>query len=318
MDHKKDSNSQDLNKSHLSVASFEQSLLDLKLQITSRGDLPHVSVADQLKFLSQLCEFPFGRYLIERRGANGFWTDYLITNPDKGSIPGFNKNGEPLSVVEDFILNRSLLVLAHRDRLQIYQSFVQQQLKENIQLASIPCGLMKDLLTLDFSNISKFQITGLDIDPESLALSSLFAKQIGISNVEFYENDAWQMKFEESFDIIVSSGLNVYESDPVKVLALYKNFFKALKAGGWLVISVLTYPPGESKKTDWDLDKIPPKDLLMEQILYKDILNLHWRNFRSSNELDLEFKQIGFTDIRIEFDRYRLFPTIIAKKPLHS
>jgi SAM-dependent methyltransferase len=305
------------NKTHAKTASFTDALQELRTQIISRGELPHVSVARQLDLLDQLCQFPFGRYLIERKGANGFWTDYLITYPNKGEAIGFDENGNRQTEAEEFILNRSLLVLAHRDRFQIYQSFMQKHLKEGVSLASVPCGLMKDLLTLDFSSISNFQLVGLDIDPESISLAQSYSEQIGLSNhVSMCEQDAWKMDLKEQFNIITSSGLNVYESDPVKVVALYQKFFDALKPGGYLVISVLTYPPGEEKPTDWDLAKIPPEDLLMEKILYKDVLNLHWRNFRSIEELDVEFKQVGFTEIQVSFDRYRLFPTIIARKPL--
>jgi SAM-dependent methyltransferase len=296
----------DLNKTHLSIASFAEALESTQQQIVKRGDLPHVSVQRQLDLLDQLCQFPFGRYLIERRGANGYWTDYLISY----------KHEKTLNEAEDFILNRSLIVLAHRDRFQIYQSYIQKQIQNGIAMASVPCGLMKDLLTLNFSDISSYKLVGVDIDPESIALSKEIANNLGILNVQFYEQDAWQMSFENEFNIITSSGLNVYESDPIKVLDLYKKFYKALKPGGSLVISVLTYPPGEDKETDWDLNKIPPEDLLMEKILYKDILNLHWRNFRSITDLACEFEEVGFTNIQVEFDRFRLFPTIIAQKPV--
>lgn len=120
------------------------------------------------------------------------------------------------------------------------------------------------------------QYTRVDIDAESLDLAQQFARKKGIPNVVFYQKDAWQMQFHEEFDVILSSGLNVYEPDPDKVLELYGKFFKALKPGGSLIISVLTYPPDESHETDWNLAAIPSEDLLMEKILLKEILHLHW------------------------------------------
>jgi hypothetical protein len=57
----------------------------------------------------------------------------------------------------------------------IFQKLAQSLLKENVVLASIPCGLMRDLLTLDFSNIDHFGLIGVDIDTESLD----FAKELG-------------------------------------------------------------------------------------------------------------------------------------------
>lgn len=127
---------------------------------------------------------------------------------------------------------------------------------------------------------------------------------------------AWQMGFKEEFDVITSSGLNVYEPNPEKVLDLYRRFYDALKPGGSLIISILSYPPGDSKPTDWALEKIAPENLLMEQVLYKDILNLNWRNFRSTDELDKEFIKVGFDKVTIYFDQNRIFPTVIAHKAL--
>ena len=303
------------NRSHFKRgSSFKSQLTAIRKKIISRGDLPNVSLKTQLELLKQLSEFPFGRYLLERRGANGFWTDFLIFHPDRKFAAETGNNGDIANTVEDFIFNRSLIVLAHRERVSIFQKLIQERIKEGIVLASIPCGVMRDLLTLNFASISNFRIVGLDIDKESLDLAKNLANERGITNVDFFQQDAWQMKNLNEFDVIASSGLNVYESNSKKLLDLYSKFFTALKPGGSLVISVLTYPPGESKKTDWKLDGILSKDLLMENILYRDILGLHWRNFRSIDELDREFKHVGFSKISIHFDKHQIFPTILATK----
>ncbi len=300
-----------LNRSHFKGSpSFEKTITDLKEKIRSRGDLPHVTVQRQFELIDQLCDFPFGRFILDRKGANGYWTDYII------SYPTWESNPDTLSEVAEFITQRSLLVLAHRERFKNFQSLLQKTLKNGSVLASVPCGVMRDLITLDFSETSDYKLIGLDIDPESLDLARISAEEHGIKSFEFFQQDAWQIRFKEKFDVITSSGLNVYESDPVKILDLYRRFFDALKPGGSLIISVLTYPPGESRETDWNLAIIPPEDLLMETILYKDICDQHWRNFRSSGELENEFKQVGFSDIEVYFDKFRLFPTIHAKKPL--
>jgi ubiquinone/menaquinone biosynthesis C-methylase UbiE len=297
-----------LNRSHSKgTVSFEEAVLTTKIAIESRGDLPHISVHRQLELVDELCQFPFGRYILERKGANGFWTDYLISPPE-------NQNPADLTAIENFILTRSLIVLAHRERFRTYQNLMQKLIKEDIILASVPCGLMRDLITLDFSNLSNFKLVGIDIDEESLESAAKLAKEWHISNAELLQQDAWQISFKEEFDVITSSGLNVYEPDPEKLLDLYSRFYTALKPGGSLIISVLTYPPGDSKPTDWALEKIAPADLLMEQVLYKDILNLNWRNFRSADEIDREFKLAGFSQVDVIFDQNRIFPTVIARK----
>ncbi len=300
-----------LNRSHFKEnESLEKTIIELKERIVGRGNLSYVSIEDQLMFVDQLCRFPFGRYIVEHKGANGFWTDHVIFYPKKARK---NKIQNPL---EDFILNHSLIILAHRERFQIYQRLMQKELKEGVVLASIPCGLMRDLLTLDFSGITDYKLFGIDIDPESLVLAQKSAEEKSIVNVEFLQQDAWELQFQETFDVITSSGLNVYEPDPKKIVDLYRRFYSALKPGGLLITSVLTYPPMESRETDWDLKGIDPADLRMERILYKDILELHWRNFRSTWELDREFKEAGFSEVTVHFDKHRIFPTIHARKAL--
>jgi ubiquinone/menaquinone biosynthesis C-methylase UbiE len=304
------------NRTHaLKSSSWEEAVRALKERIEIRGDLPHISVEGQWELVDQLCLFPFGRYMIERKGANGFWTDYLIAYPKRSF---FHQYSDRVSPLEDFILNRSLVILSHRERFQINQSLMQELLKEGAVLASVPCGLMRDLITLDFSNISNFSLVGLDIDAESLALAKEFALSQGIANIKLLQQDAWGMEFTEEFDVMTSSGLNVYEPDPAKVMELYRRFYNALKPGGSLIISVLTYPPGEARPTDWNLEEISGEDLAMERVLYHDVLDLHWRNFRSVHELEKEFYEAGFSKVTVYFDKHRIFPTIHAEKALRK
>lgn len=294
--------------------SFEKVLELIKSKIILRGNLPHISVDYQLDIVGQLCDFPLGRFILERSGANGFWTDYMISHPQKGKISGVNIEGNPFTPMEDFFLNRCPVIIAHQERFGIFQRLMQEKLKENVTLASIPCGLMRDLLTLDFSGITNFNLIGIDIDEESLLLAKEFAYEKGIKHVELLQQDAWQMQFNSELDVITSSGLNVYEEDSKKVLELYKIFFTALKPGGVLITSVLTYPPGEMVSSDWDLSGLSEEDLLMDQIIHRDILDVKWRNFRSSDELGKEFEQVGFS-VSVYFDKHRIFPTILAQKP---
>lgn len=306
-----------LNRSHAdSNESFEEKLKELKNKISLRGNLPHVSVARQLDIIDQFLDFPLGRFIIDKRGANGFWTDYMVSHPFCRKDLGLNIEGVPLSTLENWFLNQCPIVIAHQERFLIFQKLAQNLLRNDITLASIPCGLMRDLIDLDFSEITNFQLIGVDIDSESLILAERLAHQRGIQNIKMMQQDAWELPFRNEIDVITSSGLNVYESDNEKVLELYYRLFAALKPGGHLIISVLTYPPGEDRETDWNIEGISEETLLLDRILHKDILDIKWRNFRSSSEITDEFKQVGFTDVSVHFDKHRIFPTILAKKPI--
>lgn len=296
-------------------SSFWDAVEVIRNKIVSRGDLPDASVSYQLDVLKQFCQFPLGRFILERKGANGFWTDYMLAHPENGRISGMNSEGKAFTPLEDFFLNRCPIVVAHQERFRMFKALTQSLLKSNMVLASIPCGLMRDLLSLDYSGIENCKLVGVDIDQDSILSAKKLASEFGFQNIEFWQQDAWQIHFHEELDLITSSGLNVYEPDPDKVLALYKRFFQCLKPGGVLITSVITYPPGETVKSDWDLQSISAQDLLLDRILHKDILDIKWRNFRSSSELSREFELAGFSNVSIHFDRHRIFPTILAQKP---
>ena len=182
-------------------------------------------------------------------------------------------------------------------------------------LASIPCGMMRDLLSLDFSRISNFSLIGVDVDLESISLARNLAKEYGLERCcRFLQQDAWTLGLDSEIDLITSNGLNVYISDKNKVLDLYKLFYKSLKKDGVLIVGVLTYPPGGDQSCEWLIDKLPPDDMLLEKILFGDILESKWRNFSSSAEIYQDFSIAGFSSVEVIFDRYHIFPTVIARK----
>lgn len=304
------------NLSHSSETnSLHSAITELRDKIIKRGDLNHVSVDEQLKFIDELEQFPFGRYILERKGANAYWTDCLMAHPKTGRISGLNVDGKPFSPLEDFIFNRSLITLASQERFSLFQKVTQERIREGATLASIPCGAMRDLLTLDFLQITDFKLIGVDLDPESLSLARDLAIQQKLSDrLQLILADAWDLPFQSELDLITSSGLNIYESDKQKVIELYRQFFKCLKAGGVLVLGFLTPPPQDHNDSIWNLREIPEKDLWLEKVLYQDILNLKWRNFRTPDEIIDELKQAGFSRIDVHFDRLRVFPTVLAFK----
>lgn len=304
------------NKTHeASNESVLEIVEGLKKSIALRGDLAYVSVKRQLDILDDLSSFPLGRFFIERKGADGFWTDYIINYPQAGAITGLNSEGSPFSPVERFILEKSPLTLATRERFKIFQTQTQKCLRNDIEIASIPCGFMRDLLSLDYSHLSSISIVGIDLDPKSLRLAKQLALEHSLTDhIQLFQKDAWNLPFKNQIDLITSNGLNVYISEAEKRMQLYQGFHRALKKGGVLIVGVLTYPPGSSKESEWVLEKISDEDLLMEKVLFQDVLGCKWRNFRTLDEIYEDFYSAGFTKVRVIFDQYHIFPTVIANK----
>lgn len=285
--------------------TFHIALNNLKNKIIQRGNLSYISIKDQLNYINELSQFPLGQVLIEKRSIDTFWTDFIITHSGQRGC----------SNLEDFILNRSPFTIAWRELLQNFQKITQENLKDEMALASIPCGAMRELLQLDYSSISNFTIIGIDIDPDSLSLAQQLAEERGLSpNLYLCQQDAWQLPYNSEIDLITSCGLNIYVSDRQKTLNLYRQFFKALRPGGILIIGFLTYPPGEGMTSEWHLDKISHEDLFLERVLYKDILDLQWRNFRTSDEFESELRAAGFSEVAFYYDTLHVFPAVVAKK----
>lgn len=293
-----------MNKPQISN-TFQIALANLRRQIIQRGDLTLISVGDLLSYVEALAQFPLGQLLIQKKSIDAFWTDFIMISTEQ-------KEGSDL---ENFILNRSPFTIAWRELLQNFQKITQENLKDGMTLASIPCGAMRELLQLEFSLISDFKIIGIDIDLDSLMLAEQLAAERGLSqNVSLCQQDAWQLPYDSEIDIITSCGLNIYTPDRQKILDLYRQFFKALKPGGQLISGFLTYPPWENESSEWRVDKIPSNDLFLEKILYKDILNPQWHNFRTSDEIKQELKKAGFCEMTFHYDSLQVFPTVIAKK----
>ncbi|MDE3045490.1 MAG: class I SAM-dependent methyltransferase [Verrucomicrobiota bacterium] len=298
--------------SHLAHESlgktFEEAFEKTRAKIEQRGNLPYVTIARQLELLEQLAQFEFGRSLILHQGRiTGYWAYYTIRH---SFIP--HPKATPL---ERFILERSPTGKATTQRFRIMQTLLQKRLKEGILLASIPCSSITTLLTLNFSKIKRFELMGVDAELESTRYVQELASQRGLeSHIHCYEKDAWKTSLREVCDGIVSHGLNFYEPDDDKVLALYKQFYHTLKPGGFLLLSYLTPPPGVYHRSEWLMDKISLEDALLQRILFIDILNACWSAFRTTEQTRQQLAEAGFSHIETFPDEARILPVALASK----
>lgn len=153
---------------------------------------------------------------------------------------------------------------------------------------------------------------GIDLDEKSLDLAREKSHQLNISNVEFIQNDAWEINNNEQFDIITSNGLNIYEPDDDKVIALYRKFYSALKPEGILITSFLTPPPTISKESPWK--NVNPQDALKQKVIFSDIIGVTWQAFRTEDTTRAQLETAGFQVLEVIYDSQGIFPTVVAKK----
>jgi len=294
----------------LTKEQITQEVEKIRVRLLSQFQSEPDKLDSLLKILDDLSEFELGRFLIKNKGAlSGYWTWYIIL--------GFN-NSKVTSTLEKFILEKSPVALATRERFNIFQELLAKHIKSNSTVCSVPCGMMADLLTLNLSaQIQEVRFVGIDIDKAVFDLAKDLSKQLRVDHrCDFFYKDAWNLDFENEFDIITTNGLNIYEKEDSRVVALYRGFYNALKVNGKLICSALTCPPMEEKESEYDLSQIDKANSLATAEIFRTILEATWANFRSSEKTCSQLKEAGFENIEIHWDTQKMFPTFIAEKRL--
>jgi hypothetical protein len=282
-------------------------------RIMDTGDLKHVTVSRELEILEELSLFPLGRFLLQNKGVNGYWTHQLAVHSQQGRLMGTQDRS--LTSLEEFIFHRAPTMKATQQRFVYFQRCLQGALRNDAVLASVPCGLMADLLFLDFSKVQNVKLVGIDLDQSSLDDADRLAHELGLQGaVTFIRQDAWQLVGAESFHALTSNGLNIYESDDNKVIELYQRFFQALAPGGVLVTSFATPPPSLDGASPWDMSRIDQDDLLLQTIIFSDIVKVKWQCFRTVEQTNEQLKAAGFSVIDFIYDDAKMTPTVIARK----
>lgn len=295
--------------------SLEHIVQQATQEIQNNENLNANEKKQNLKYLTELSECSIGQFLLLNKGLNGFWTDYILQHPNQGKISRLNLEGKPLSSMERFLLEEAPIVLATQQRAKIFAAQTQMAVKNHANLACIPSGLMGEFLYLNYENIDAIRLVAIDVDSLSLQLAKQSAKQKNLySFCQFSQQDALNLKFFETFDLISSNGLNMYINDDNLVTKLYQRFFDALKPGGKLVTSTLTPPPVSRYDCEWDFTKINANALIKQAIIFGDIIGATWQTYRSSKDTQSQLASVGFKHVECIFDDARMMPTLIAYK----
>ncbi|WED42772.1 SAM-dependent methyltransferase [Legionella cardiaca] len=276
---------------------------------------PHDILKQQLTILAQLQEFDFGRFLLQNRGINGYWTHYMVTHPLHGRMTGKNNRGKPFSALERFILDKAPTMLGTQERFEIFLRENQKAARNGAKLACIPCGMMSELLYLDLTSYTDISLVGIDYDLETLNDARHLAEKKQLTDkLKLHHADAWHLNIHDEFDLISSNGLTIYEPSDERVIALFQGFYNALKPQGKLVTSFLTPPPNLTAHCEWDMSVIVPQDLLLQKMVFVDVLNAKFQCYRSTEQTRNQLATVGFTEIEFFYDKGKMFPTVVAYK----
>ncbi|MHA1053688.1 SAM-dependent methyltransferase [Enterobacter mori] len=277
----------------------------IRKQLQHRIAALPVPEQELLSLFDQLCEFELGRFLLINKGLNAYWTSELIRwTPD---------NSRPLTALEHIFFSQLPATLATRERYGIFNRELQKHVPHSGLMASVPCGLMYDLL--DLTCPESVQFVGGDLDDDALAGARNLAKLRGYaSRTRLLRTDAWDMNFNEAFDVLTSNGLNIYEPDDAKVTDLYKIFFRSLKKGGTLITSFMTPSPLHSHNSGWRMEKLDPAFLLLQKRLFVDVIDARWTAMRTEQQTRQQLTDAGFGKIRVIYDSAGMLPTVLARK----
>ena len=281
------------------------------MNILSHGHTIFSSGADNTPDVTRLrlalSNFELGRFLLENLGLNGYWTSYVLMYHDRGKHTNLSSDGSPLTELEAWLLNRCPIILATQERFRICRELTQGLVRSDMSLASLPSGLMDDLLTLDYSNTTGVKITGVDLDPETLREAK--ENYQGVKppvEVAFETRDAWQLGSSERWDLLTSNGLNIYVQDDDHCTEFYRNVARALQPEGIFIISFIT-PPEEWRPIDTD-------DLEYQRFLFKEVVPVKWSCVRDESKTREQLIEAGFDVVSVNYDRQRMFPTVVARK----
>ncbi|KTD59540.1 Methyltransferase domain protein [Legionella sainthelensi] len=277
----------------------KQLIASTKIRL-EKSDHLFLPLNETLELLNELASFSLGRFLLHNRGLNGYWTSYIFRNtPDP----------EESIELESWLLNKSLYVMA-RERFYLFQDEIRKRLKSNMTLASIPSGLMDDLLFLDYSSYHNIHLVGIDADSESLQFARQNANEQGFSpeQVTLMQKDAWDLAIDAQFDLLTSNGLNMYESCEKRLVALYQSFYKALKPDGTLLISFIPPPPQNIESL------ISSENFLKERAIFGDIVQINYLNFCTEAKMKIQLQAAGFTIESVQYNEKGMAPVIVAKK----
>lgn len=256
---------------------------------------------------ASLAQFPLGRFLMENLGLNGHWTSYVLMHPDRGRISNVNSDGQSFTELEDWLLNRCPIFLATQERFRIFRDLTQPLVRPGLKMASLPAGLMDDLLTLDYSQSAGVELTGVDLDPETLReAEENFQRLQPPVEVAFEKCDAWQLGSAERWDLITSNGLNIYVQEDDRCTDFYQNVARALKSEGIFVLSFIT--PSEQWKP------INKSDLDYQGFLFKEVVPVKWSCVRDEEKTRQQLAAAGFEVLEVRYDQQRMFPAVLAKK----
>lgn len=263
-------------------------------------------IIDVISLTQQLKAFPLGRTMLRESGLSSDSTDYVCHHE-------VSPTGNSL---ETWLLSESPRLRAARERFYVTKRILQSQLRANMILGVLPCGVITKIAELDYSGLRDITVIGYDRDVQGLVKAEQKMKpvidQYGL-NVILLKKNIWKLDDVAQHDLILSNRLTVLEEDSLKVVSLWKKIHQALKPGGRFMFSFFTPSPIPASVHQSPWEAVDPNAILMEYSIFNDILGFQPACRTEEEVLDL-LEQSGFKSVTVEYDRHKVYPTVLAEK----
>ncbi|MED7819216.1 MULTISPECIES: hypothetical protein [unclassified Francisella] len=267
--------------SHGVFINYDEAYNEIKLRIANDESL--------LELLNQLESCPLGRFLIQNRGLNAYWTK--VITQDKG---GYTNDFETKLITIPPIFN------ATQERYQIFKQQV-LSLSNGSKILSVPAGLLPEFSEKLILS-KKFKIDAYDLDSNCADQSGL-AK---LEDVNYIVKDVFKMNVKNHYDAVISNGLNIYLKTNDEVQKFFQILNNSLKQDGILISSFIA-----------SLEEVNIKNLDNAKFgkqVFADILNVTWTKTHAEDEFSQILSNCGFDIKEIIYDSQKMFPTIVAIK----
>lgn len=267
--------------SHGVFTNYDEAYNEIKLRIAKDDAL--------LTLLDKLDSCPLGRFLIQNRGVDAYWTKVITQN--KG---GYSNDFE----VE--LVNRPPLCNATQERYQIFKQQI-LNLSANSKILSVPAGLLPEF-SEELILSKKFKIDAYDLDSSCSEQSGLAE----LENVNYIVKNVFKMDVKNHYDAVISNGLNIYLKTNDEVQKFFQILSNSLKQDGILISSFIASLEGVNIK---NLDNAK-----FGKQVFADILNVTWTKTHAEDEFSQILSNCGFDIKEIIYDSQKMFPTIVAIK----
>eukprot|EP00899_Mesostigma_viride_P018504 jgi/Mesvir1/26655/Mv20444-RA.1 len=291
---------------------------------------------DEHAFLNTIAALMFEshssvRSIVERSKINWLVADNMMDAEFKANLfqgtgaatgNGAVGAGGSVPLMDDLVFSHFPISAAAEEALGAIQAEVQANLSSGALLASVPCGRMRELLTLDLSRAQNVRLAGIDCDPSAVEAARQLLKEQrfvkGSVAVEFVVREAEggsRSKMDVPggpYDVVTSICLNRL-LDERALPTIFRNAHSALKPGGVFVTAQVVDPH------EWRMENLTPFYVNMQRVTLEIVADIYLLYpERTCEAIIKQLKDVGFTDVKEIPSLTRVLPVFVAKKGLEG